>query len=174
MAAVTICSDFGAQEKKVCHCFHSFPILCLWRAVIKPLGRNLITTHSMISLTVLKSLGFLLGTHLYPLHLKRLVSHGGTFLPREICTLTRRTQRWGWNKDVEAVQLLASHHLAFACSDPGLWPRWNSCTANLGHRTRKRIFGVEKAWRQISVFFSFPQEQVSSFRVSVASNRNPL
>ena len=22
MAAVTICSDFGAQESKVCHCFH--------------------------------------------------------------------------------------------------------------------------------------------------------
>ena len=26
MAAVTICSDFGAQENKVSHCFHSFPI----------------------------------------------------------------------------------------------------------------------------------------------------
>ena len=26
MAAVTICSDFGAEEKKVCHCFHCFPI----------------------------------------------------------------------------------------------------------------------------------------------------
>ena len=26
MAAVTICSDFGAQEKKVSHCFHCFPI----------------------------------------------------------------------------------------------------------------------------------------------------
>jgi len=26
MAAVTICSDFGAQEHKVCHCFHCFPI----------------------------------------------------------------------------------------------------------------------------------------------------
>ena len=26
MAAVTICSDFGAQENKVCHCFHCFPI----------------------------------------------------------------------------------------------------------------------------------------------------
>ena len=25
MAAVTICSDFGAQENKVCHCFHCFP-----------------------------------------------------------------------------------------------------------------------------------------------------
>ena len=26
MAAVTICSDFGAQENKVSHCFHCFPI----------------------------------------------------------------------------------------------------------------------------------------------------
>ena len=26
MAAVTICSDFGAQENKECHCFHCFPI----------------------------------------------------------------------------------------------------------------------------------------------------
>ena len=26
MAAVTIYSDFGAQENKVCHCFHYFPI----------------------------------------------------------------------------------------------------------------------------------------------------
>ena len=24
MVAVTICSDFGAQENKVCHCFHYF------------------------------------------------------------------------------------------------------------------------------------------------------
>ena len=26
MSVVTICSDFGAQENKVCHCFHCFPI----------------------------------------------------------------------------------------------------------------------------------------------------
>ena len=26
MAAITICSDFGAPQNKVCHCFHSFPI----------------------------------------------------------------------------------------------------------------------------------------------------
>ena len=26
MALVTICSDFGAQENKVCHCSHCFPI----------------------------------------------------------------------------------------------------------------------------------------------------
>ena len=27
MAAVTIYSDFGAPQNKVCHCFHCFPIL---------------------------------------------------------------------------------------------------------------------------------------------------
>ena len=26
MAVVTICSDFGAQKNKFCHCFHCFPI----------------------------------------------------------------------------------------------------------------------------------------------------
>ena len=31
MAAVTICSDFGAQENKVCHCFHFFPYLFAMR-----------------------------------------------------------------------------------------------------------------------------------------------
>ena len=30
MAAITICSDFGAQENKVCHCFHCFPSYLLW------------------------------------------------------------------------------------------------------------------------------------------------
>ena len=30
MAAVTICNDFKAQENKVCHCFHCFPIYLPW------------------------------------------------------------------------------------------------------------------------------------------------
>ena len=30
MAAVTICSDFGAQKNKVSHCFHCFPIYLPW------------------------------------------------------------------------------------------------------------------------------------------------
>ena len=30
MAAVTVCSDFGAQENRVCHCFHCFPIYLPW------------------------------------------------------------------------------------------------------------------------------------------------
>ena len=28
VAAVTVHSDFGAQENKVCHCFHFFPSIC--------------------------------------------------------------------------------------------------------------------------------------------------
>ena len=31
MAAVTICSDFGAQKNKVWHCFHCFPIYFQWK-----------------------------------------------------------------------------------------------------------------------------------------------
>ena len=31
MAVVTICSDFGASQNKVCHCFHCFPIYLPWR-----------------------------------------------------------------------------------------------------------------------------------------------
>ena len=30
MAAVTICSDFGAPQNKVPHCFHCFPIYLSW------------------------------------------------------------------------------------------------------------------------------------------------
>ena len=30
MAAVAICSDFGAQENKVSHCFRFFPMCLLW------------------------------------------------------------------------------------------------------------------------------------------------
>ena len=30
MATVTICSDFGAQENKICHCFHFSPFYLLW------------------------------------------------------------------------------------------------------------------------------------------------
>ena len=30
MSAVTICSDFGARQNKVCHCFHYSPIYLPW------------------------------------------------------------------------------------------------------------------------------------------------
>ena len=61
MAAVTICSDFGAQENKVSHCFHCFPIdlqwsdgtgcqdLSVWMLSFKPV-------FSLSSFTFIKSL----------------------------------------------------------------------------------------------------------------------
>ena len=30
MAAVTVCSDFEAQENKIYHCFHLFPVSLPW------------------------------------------------------------------------------------------------------------------------------------------------
>ena len=33
MAALVICSDFGAPQNKVCHCFHCFPISLPWLEV---------------------------------------------------------------------------------------------------------------------------------------------
>ena len=62
MATVTICSNFGAQEDKVCHCFHFFPpsichevmepdamILVFWMLSFKP-------TFSLSSFTIIKRL----------------------------------------------------------------------------------------------------------------------
>ena len=61
MAAVTVHSDSGAQENKICHCFHFFPIYChevmgldavilvFWMLTFKP-------TFSLSSFTFIKRL----------------------------------------------------------------------------------------------------------------------
>ena len=61
MAAVTICSDFGAQKNKVWHCFHNSPSIChdvmapdtmilvFWMLSFKP-------TFSLYSFTFIKRL----------------------------------------------------------------------------------------------------------------------
>ena len=52
MAAVTICSDLGAPQNKVCHCFHCFSIYLPWaREHNKSFGLALekdMATHSSI------------------------------------------------------------------------------------------------------------------------------
>ena len=85
MAAVTICSDFGAKENKICHCFHCFPIylpwsdgtramiLVFWMLSIKPIfslssftfikrlfSSSLLSAIRMVSSTYLRLLIFLL------------------------------------------------------------------------------------------------------------------
>ena len=61
MAAVTICSDFGAQENKVCHCFIVSPSIC--HEVMGPdamilvfLMLNFKPTFSLSSFTFIKGL----------------------------------------------------------------------------------------------------------------------
>ena len=85
MAAVTICSDFGTQENKVCHCFHCFPsiyheamgpdimILVFWMLSFKPVfslfsftffkrlfSSSLLSAIRMVSSAYLRLLIFLL------------------------------------------------------------------------------------------------------------------
>ena len=78
MATVAICSDFEAQEKKLCHCFHFPPSIC--NGVMGPDAMILVfecwvlsqLLHSYLSLS---SRGSLVPLHfpsleLYPLHIR--------------------------------------------------------------------------------------------------------
>ena len=61
MAAVTICSDFGAQKYKVWHCFHCFPIYFPWSDGtrchdLRFLNVELKPTFSLSSFTFIKRL----------------------------------------------------------------------------------------------------------------------
>ena len=48
MSVVTIHSNFGAQENKICHCFHCFPICC--HEVMGPDGETMETVRDFIFL----------------------------------------------------------------------------------------------------------------------------
>ena len=61
MAAITICSDFVAQENKVCHCFHCFPSYLPWIDGASIHGLSFLmfsfkSTFSLFSLTFIKRL----------------------------------------------------------------------------------------------------------------------
>ena len=82
MAAVTICSDFGAQENKICHCFHCVSIylpwsdgldamiFVFWMLSFKP-------TFSLSSFTFIKRLWVLLPTLLELLNFRVYVLNLG-------------------------------------------------------------------------------------------------
>ena len=59
MAAVTICSDFGAPQNKVCHCFHCFPIYFPWSDGTR--------CHDLISEVILPQISSREGSQLHPL-----------------------------------------------------------------------------------------------------------
>ena len=121
MVAVTICRDYGAQENKICHCFHFSPSCLPWsyriRCRIFPLLRLL--SHS-------------LGPHglqpaklFYPWDFSRqqcwsglpFPSPGGSFWPRDqtrVSSIAGRfftiwtTNRWGNNGNSERLYFLGS------------------------------------------------------------------
>ena len=75
MAAVTIHSDFGAQENKVGHCFHYFPIYLPWRDGTGCHDHsfwmlNFKPAFSLSSFTFIR--GFLVPLHFLPLELYHL------------------------------------------------------------------------------------------------------
>ena len=52
MAAVTIHSDFGAPQNKVCHCFHCFPIYLPWsdESILKEISPGCSLEGTMLKL----------------------------------------------------------------------------------------------------------------------------
>ena len=58
MAAVTICSDFGAQNNKLCYCFHCFPMYLPWSDGTRyhDLNVEFKTASSLSSFTFIKRL----------------------------------------------------------------------------------------------------------------------
>ena len=70
MAAVTICSDFGAQKNKVWHCFHCFPICSPWsdrtRCHDLKFSECWALSQLFLSSLSLSSRGFLVPLHFLP------------------------------------------------------------------------------------------------------------
>ena len=69
MAAVTICSDFGAQKNKVCHCFHGFRIY--WLSTI--IGFVYIILFIMLTKTYEASTINILISLIYFFHLQNVI-----------------------------------------------------------------------------------------------------
>ena len=61
MAAIIICHDFGAQENKVCHCFHCFPSICH-----EVMGLDAMIFVFFFTLLSLSSRGSLVPLHFLP------------------------------------------------------------------------------------------------------------
>ena len=96
-AAVTICSDFGAQENKICHCFHFFPIYLPWSDAMKE-------ADAMILVFWMLSLSKLFHSPLSPSSSGSLVPL--LFLPLEWCHL----HIWGcWYFSLQSQVQLLSH-----------------------------------------------------------------
>ena len=72
MAAVTICSDSGAQKNKVSHCFHIFPIYLQWSDGTG--CHDLMICHKVVIITDLPGRGTISKNRLYIFNISHLYS----------------------------------------------------------------------------------------------------
>ena len=73
MVAGTICSDFGARENKVCHCFHCFPIYLPWSDGTRCHDLSFLNAESHVSITWVKNKKLSLNNRIFQAKL-----HGNT------------------------------------------------------------------------------------------------
>ena len=111
MAAVTIHSDFGDQENKVCHCFHCFPIYLPWSDewILNSWMLNFMSVFSLSSLTFIKRLfnsSSLMAIRVVYLHIR-----GYWYFPWQswfqlVLTIIQK---------LLSVEYLQNYHLIFNC-----------------------------------------------------------
>ena len=86
MAAVTICSDFGAKENKACHCFHCFCIYLPWSD-----GTKVIQFYMYLYMCVFQYI------HAYTYIYTHIWSFPGITSGKEPAFQCRRLKRHGFN-----------------------------------------------------------------------------
>ena len=122
-AAITICNDFGAQENKVCHCFHCFPIYLPWSG----------GTDAMIFILWMLSFKSAFFT-LFFQALQYTNSYQQTWAWIFAGKLTKSS--WVWTQTLRCMSLLCAHvpgkvmKLFFSISSKTLSLRFNSAPAN--------------------------------------------
>ena len=108
MAAVTICSDFGAQKNKVWHCFHCFPIYFPWSGGtgchdlhftdLEPDILECEVKWALESITINKASG---GDGI-PVELFQILKDDAVKVLHSICQQIWKTQQWpqDWKRSV--------------------------------------------------------------------------
>ena len=109
MAAVTVCSHFGAQEKKICHCFHLSPFYLPW------CDRTACHDLSFFEWVFFVVFFFFLRFK-SALHSPLSLSSGGSLVPLHFLLL-----RVVLSAYLEIENMTNSFHL-FSCDSYGFWP----------------------------------------------------
>ena len=149
MVAVSICSDFGAQENKLCHYFHCFPIYLPWSdgtrcQDLRFLNVELKPAFSLSSFTLLKRLFSSSSLPAYlrwlslPAILIKFVTH-----PALLGTTTNAT--------LSFITTQCQQIWLYCMSNKEMAPTQCSCLENPrdGGAWWAAIYGVAQSWTQL-------------------------